>query len=175
MKPQIVDESVLTTQLAKCLQSQGWEILSIHYPGSTGGLIFHKRNRTGRGMRGAYIPDLVGMMKEWRLIVETKPYYHRPDIVKLTELRADEAFRESLLSNLDIDVIAIPNVILGICFPHPWKPASLDRIDKFIYFEFTEDGFITHGSVGQHLGEQLFGVGYKEIEIPQLGESKLDA
>lgn len=117
-------------------------------------------------MRGAYIPDLVGMMKEWRLIVETKPYYHRPDIVKLMELRTDKSFRESLLSNLSIDAIAIPNVILGICFPRPSKPASLDRIDKFIYFEFTEDGFITLGSVGQHLGEHLFGAGYKEIEIP---------
>lgn len=166
MKPQIIDESVLTTQLAQCLRLQGWEILSIHYPGSTGGLIFHKRNRRRRGMRGSYIPDLVGMMKEWRLIVETKPYYHRPDIVKLMGLRADKAFRESLLSNLHIDAIAITNVILGICFPRESKPASLDLIDKFIYFEFTEDGFIIYGSIGQRLGEQLFGAGYKEVEIP---------
>jgi hypothetical protein len=91
-------ESDVTKAVWAFLKAEGWDILSLHYPGAGGGLYFHPNGRVTKGARGAMVVDIVARKTGYLLLVESKVRFDHHDVGKLVKLTTNSGYRQSLLA-----------------------------------------------------------------------------
>ena len=138
-----VREEDITRALAEWLEERGWELCSVHYPGTQGGLRF-RRAAPGERALDAIVPDIVALLGSNLLVVESKPAYSSSDVAKLERLARDSAYRSDICRAARVECIDEVKLITGIAYAgaSPEQPPS-----DFLLFVYCDRAITVHGEV----------------------------
>jgi len=147
-------ESDVTKAVWAFLRTEGWDILSLHYPGASGGLYFHPNGRVTKGARGALVVDIVARKRDYLLLVESKVRFDRHDVEKLIKLTTNSGYRQGLLTIYGTLEKASPIFLRGLGL----GTANLNRLclpGDFLVFCYSQPVEIW-GTYPVELGRALF-------------------
>ncbi len=137
-----VAEEEITRTLADRLEERGWELSSVHYPGTQGGPRF-RRVVPGQRAPDAIVPDIVALRGTDLLVVESKPAYSVADVRKLARLASD-AYHDDIRRAARVERVEEANLVTGVAFagecPEP-PPAGL------VLFLYEHRGIEVRGDV----------------------------
>ncbi len=136
-------EEEITRALADWLEERGWEVCSVHYPGTHGGLRF-RRVAPGQRALDAIVPDIVALRRRHLLIVESKPAYWAADVEKLGRLASDAAYEADICRAARVERAEEANLVMAVAFagesPEPPPPG-------FVLFVYQRGGIEVRGDV----------------------------
>ncbi len=111
-------EEDVTRSVAAWLDALGWCVLSVHVPGTQGGLRLRPSGGTSKS-EGAVIPDILAVRNGCVVILESKPEYCEPDVAKVRMIATDARYRDDLGRLAAMAGQPLDAVIVGICFGGP--------------------------------------------------------
>lgn len=149
-------EEEITEATVKFLESNHWQVISVHYPGSHSGMTFHRSDREGPGAKGAVLVDIVACKGRLRLLVESKPRFSVSDAKKLRELLSTPAYYPSMHNQLSLPARWKPYVFKALAFSDN-IPTRAKEISGFIYFVVRSNKVRVVGTLNEKQGQRLFG------------------
>lgn len=108
-------EESITRRVAQRLRESQWCVISVHFPGTQGGLRFRPRPALSKAAE-AVIPDIVAARNACLLLLESKPEYCEADVEKLRNVKSDPRYEEDLRRAAAIAGEPLGRVITGVCF-----------------------------------------------------------
>lgn len=111
-------EEDVTRDVAAWLADLSWEVLSVHFPGTQGGLRI-RPDVQGVKSTGAIVPDVVAVRMGYLLLCESKPEFYLADAHKLLTVTADARYAESLRGACALAGEPLLEVLPAVCFSGP--------------------------------------------------------
>ncbi|MEA3401286.1 MAG: hypothetical protein U9R79_08625 [Armatimonadota bacterium] len=108
-------EEDVTRYVAQWLEDLGWCLISVHYPGTSGGLRLSRSGESAKS-EGAIIPDIIAAREAHLLIVESKPEYCESDLAKVRAIKDDPRYRSDLVRAAAMVRQPLRHVVVGVCF-----------------------------------------------------------
>lgn len=111
-------EEDVTRDVAAWLDRLGWQVLSVHFPGTQGGLRIHPSDTASRSA-GSIVPDIVAVRIGHLLLAESKPEFCLADAEKLLAVTSDDRYVESLRHTCALAGQPLRVVLPAVCFGGP--------------------------------------------------------
>lgn len=108
-------EEDVTRDVAAWLADLNWKVLSVHFPGTQGGLRIDPSDPVSKSA-GSIVPDIVAVRIGCLLLAESKPEFCLADVEKLLGLTSDVRYSESLSRTCALAGQPLREVLLAVCF-----------------------------------------------------------
>ena len=120
-------EEDVTRRVAGWLESGGWRILSVHAPGTQGGLRLRPIGVESKS-EGTLIPDIVAARDGCVAVLESKPEYCDADVQKVRTVAEDPRYRDDLERVALMTEQSLASVLVGVCFSGPLPATHPDGV-----------------------------------------------